>query len=159
MSYEHQRYLAERPDGHTLDGIPGDCYRTCLAVVVDLPRDEVPHFALFGSSCDDYTRRWVRDRFPGWDIGWYVPAWPPFENPEAIDPVLQRFVVATGPSPRGPFLHCVVIDSHSGDLVHDPHPSGAGRAGDIVCVDAIVPAYDPPPEEPVALPSRALAVT
>jgi len=26
------------------DGAEGDCYRTCLAMVLDLDRDEVPHF-------------------------------------------------------------------------------------------------------------------
>lgn len=155
MTFPHQRYLAQRPDGHTLDGIPGDCYRTCVAIVVGLERDEVPHFVMFGSSCDDLTRRWVRETFPGNDLGWYLPSpWPLFEDVDQRDE-LQRYAVATGPSPRGRFPHCVVVDAVTGDLVHDPHPSGAGLAGDWTCIDLIVPEYDPAPAEPIALAASA----
>lgn len=147
MRYESQRYLAERPDGHTLDGTPGDCYRTALAAVVSLARDEVPHFAQY-HRFDDAVRRWVRDTFEGYDLGWYLPTpWPLVESPSPI----QQLAIATGPSPRGDWMHCVVIDAVTGDLVHDPHPSGEGLAGDITCIDLLVPTYDPAPEAAIAL--------
>lgn len=152
-SYPHQAYLAQRPDGRTLDGTPGDCYRTCVAILVDQDRDAVPHAVLFGDSCDDVIRRHVRATRPGWDLGWYLPTpWPLYADPDQAAPC-QQLAIATGPSPRGPFLHCVVVDAFTGDLVHDPHPSGAGLAGDITTIDVLVPAYDPPPADPIALPA------
>lgn len=153
MTYPHQLYLAERPDGHTLDGIPGDCYRVCVAVLLDVDPESLPHFVMFGPSCDDVTRRTVREVRPGWDLVWLMPSpWPPYDDP-ANAAECQQLAIATGPSPRGPFLHCVVIDAITGDLVHDPHPSGAGLAGEIVCIDALVPAYEPAPAEPIPLPA------
>lgn len=146
-TFEHQKYLAERPDGHTAKGIPGDCYRTALAVVLDLRRDEVPHFALLEHDAETAARTWVRDRFPGWDIDWFpaVP-WPIQWAKLGIEiGDMQRRAVATGRSPRGHWSHCVVIDTISGDLIHDPHPSGDGLLGAITSVDLIVPAYDPAP--------------
>lgn len=149
--FPHQRFLAGRPDGHTLDGVPGDCYRVCVAILLDLPVDQVPHFVMFGTSCDDVVRRFVRDVAPGSDLGWYLPTPWPLVHPEAAG-FLQRYAIATGPSPRGPFPHCVVVDATTGDFVHDPHPSGDGLVGDITFVDMIVPAYEPPPAAPIALP-------
>lgn len=153
MTYPTQRYLAARPDGHTLDGIPGDCYAACIAILLDVPLDDLPHFVMHGDRWWDLTRRTVRDLRPGLDIQCFTPSpWPLYDDPDALDPS-QRLCVATGPSPRGPFLHCVVIDSITGDLVWDPHPSRDGLAGDITLVDLLVPAYDPAPADPIALPA------
>lgn len=139
----------ERADGHDADGIPGDCWRTAIACILDLHPSEVPHFiALFeGMDADEddpltekfgpwwwrETRRWLRAR--GRDIG---------VHPEPVPPYVEDYVLLTGPSPRGDFMHVVVGDRY-GKLVHDPHPSRMGLVGDPVESAAIVGLLDPPP--------------
>lgn len=157
MTYPHQQYLAERPDGHTLDGIPGDCFRTCVGILLDTNPETLPHFVMHGAKWWDVTRRTIRQITDGaYDLNTFTPSpWPLWNEPDQIDG-WQRLAIATGPSPRGPFPHCVVIDSITGDFVHDPHPSGDGLAGPIVQVDLLVPLYDPAPAEPIALPAGPL---
>ena len=47
----HQTILADPVRG---DGQPGNCYQAAIASVLELPLDEVPHFATF---CDDWVER------------------------------------------------------------------------------------------------------
>lgn len=141
-----QALLAEREDGHTAAGIPGNCLQAAVASLLELPIDEVPHFAVY---VDWFAamRRWARERdgdftyFPWpvpeeYSVGWAsIRAWAG-EHPEFR-------VLLGGPSPRGPFEHEVVgnVDLAT---VHDPHPS---RAGLLEVSDVIVYClpYDPPP--------------
>lgn len=159
MTYPTQQYLAQRPDGHTLDGIPGDCYRICVAILLDVPVASIPHFVMHRSSWWHVTRRTVREVRPGWDIECFLPTpWPLWEEPSGIAEC-QRFAIATGPSPRGPFPHCIVIDSVTGDEVWDPHPSRAGLAGVIEQVDVLIRPYEPDPERPISLPAVEVAAS
>lgn len=154
-TYPHQRYLAERPDGHMLDGTPGDCFRTCVAILLEVDPQSLPHFVMHGDRWWDVTRRTIRQITDGaYDLNTFTPSpWPLWTDSEGISP-WQQLAIASGPSPRGPFQHCVVIDSITGDLIHDPHPSGAGLAGPITQVDLLVPPYEPDPADPIALPRR-----
>lgn len=145
MTPADQRYLAERPDGHTRDGVPGDCYAACWASLLDVPLDDVPHFALFGHGWEDVLRRWLRAG--GLDSMWRAPVGGKVE----LEGTLNLQGIATGPSPRGRWTHCVVVDLLTLETLHDPHPSRAGLAGPPVFVDLIVAPYDPPPAEPIAL--------
>lgn len=87
-----QRILAStaRGDGHNGLGIAGDCMRACLASLLDLPYDQVPHFVHYGDGrpiqeiqtddplIDEHgalwyrrCRRWMRARghdFGSWDL-------------------------------------------------------------------------------------------
>lgn len=153
MSYPTQRYTAERPDGHTLDGTPGDCFAACIAVLLDVDLEQIPHFVMHGDHWWDVTRRTVRELRPGWDLTCAMPSpWPPYLGDVEEWVECQHLAIATGPSPRGGFMHCVVIDTVTGEMVWDPHPSRAGLAGDIVELDLLVTAYDPAPADPIALP-------
>lgn len=153
-TYPDQQYLAQRPDGHTLDGIPGDCYRVCLAVLLEVPVDQVPHVVMHLREWWDLTRRTVRELRPGWDITYATPSpWPPYLEPVDDWAECQSLAIASGLSPRGPFQHCVVIHAVTGELVHDPHPSRAGLTGDITELDLLVRPYEPDPAPPIALPS------
>lgn len=92
-------------------GIPGDCMRTAVASLLDLPTDAVPHFALFdapGAWYDAFTL-WLQGR--GLKI-----------KPLRRDDV-DRPCLAIGMSPRG--VEHVVVWGASG-LLHDPHPSQSG---------------------------------
>lgn len=126
-----------RNDGHAADGTPGDCFRACLAMLLGVDLTDVPHVVSYVSWWD-LTRRTVGELLPGFDVGCYAPEFPLYPDAE------PRLVIASGPSPRGPFAHAVIVDARTGDLVHDPHPSRAGLAV-IEDVIALVPPYAPPP--------------
>jgi hypothetical protein len=112
---------------NAVTGIPGDCWRACIASVLDLPADEVPHFvSLYWSEEDPTlwyfeTASWLKER--GYALETWAPGPPPRYN---------GYAIASGPSPRGDFKHAVVryvaAQSADGMLVwdaHDPHPSRA----------------------------------
>lgn len=92
-------------------GIPGDCMRTAVASILDLPVEAVPHFVLF-----DAPGAWFQV-FTIWLAGRGL----------RIDPLpasnVDRECLAIGTSPRN--VEHVVIWGPDG-LVHDPHPSRAG---------------------------------
>jgi hypothetical protein len=150
------RHLASirRRDGHTIDGIPGDCFRCSLAYVWGIPADAVPHFGLYLSWWAE-ARRWVRwasgDRYDLWYVdlddphGWdQVP-----DMPAGQDDFDAELVVMGGPSPRGPFGHAVAGRLVDGwpigfDMEFDPHPSAAGLL-DVVELFVIRPAVFPLP--------------
>lgn len=132
------RVLADprRGDGADAAGVMGDCFRACLASLLELDLDDVPHAVHFVTWFDE-VRRFMRAQI-GSDAGCYEPRWPLYDDG------IGRPVIASGPSPRGPWWHSVIVDSTTGELMHDPHPSRAGilEVSDVI---AIVPAYDPPP--------------
>ena len=93
-------------------GTVGDCFRACIASVLELPADAVPHFALLGN-------RWSRvaDAFCealSRDLEWHDG-----EPPDDI------WAIVTVQSPRGSDVRHSVI-YRGGKMVHDPHPSRAG---------------------------------
>lgn len=120
-----QRHTASlrRRDGHTIDGIPGDCFRTALAYLLGARPHDVPHFALYLNWWEE-IRRWVRAH-DGRDL-YYVDVtvlghWDLIPGGVSDD----ALVLIGGPSPRGPFGH-VCVGHRDGSLVWDPHPSRAG---------------------------------
>jgi hypothetical protein len=120
--------------------VPGDCWRTAIACLLDLrePTD-APHF--IHEHADGHDTAWweasvafVADRVPaGQSLVLIKPRFPVYEDPENGNP----HVIATGPSPRGDWLHSVVVDARTGELVWDPHPSRAGLAGPVEDVAVI----------------------
>lgn len=113
-------------------GLIGDCFRACVASILELDPFTVPNF------CEE---DWGKEK----DFSWYkamlkwlhprgltyfdiqVPAefhgrW--FEGPAASG--FETFHILSGISPRG-IQHSVV--ARNGIIVHDPHPSRAGLAG------------------------------
>ena len=146
MIAQTQTLLAEREDGHTAAGLPGNCLQAAVASLLDLEVDQVPHFALY---VDWFAamRRWARDTREG-DFTYfefpvpeqYATAW---ESVVAWGREHDAHLLLSGPSPRGPFWH-VVVGNVDLEVVHDPHPS---RAGLVEVRDAIVycAPYDPPP--------------
>lgn len=110
-----------RGDGHDAQGRPGDCWKTCIAAILDLPMEAVPHFVEFGDAWWDKTRDFVNAATDGMkEILWWEHVG---HAPHGIE-----FFIATGDSPRGDFQHAVIADN-TGQTIHDPHPSRAGLAG------------------------------
>ena len=132
----HQTILADpaRNDGHDANGQPGNCYQAAIASVLELPLDEVPHFATFARDWFEQSAPWFRQR--GMIRSFYHEqalkdlSWPLYLAPgadfwgERVSHIVAA--LGAGPSPRGPFRHVVVLDPDSGAMIHDPHPSGAG---------------------------------
>lgn len=128
LERQHQRYtdttaahLAGDPDA-----VPGDCWRTALACLLGVPRDEVPHFVHLhpeeGPAWWHASVAWVEEQCPGWTLVNIAPAFPVYLEPEAA----PRRALLTGQSPRGDWHHVVVVDAITGGLVHDPFPGGGG---------------------------------
>lgn len=124
--------------------VPGDCWRTAIACLLGLADPaEVPHFIHEhdGMTVPDRwwhaTVEWVEAYLPGWTLGGYDPTFPLYDSPHA-----PPHVIASGPSPRGPWLHSVVVDARTGALVWDPHPSRAGLAGPPVDLAALITRTD-----------------
>lgn len=92
----------------------GDCMSACIASILELPLDDVPHFV----KHDDWIERrdnWLRQRglcaiHGTFHVG---TEW----RPAALH-------ILYGKSPRWDGLHCVVARGH--EILHDPHPSRAG---------------------------------
>jgi hypothetical protein len=90
------------------DGRPGNCLQACIASLLDLPLDDVPHFLLH----DDWTG--ALEQFLT-AHGRRLHAQPASDH--------CAYGMAWGPSKRG-VRHAVVWAD--GRMAHDPHPSHAG---------------------------------
>lgn len=102
--------------GGNEDGVTrGNCWQTCIASVLDLPLETVPHFVDIDEQGGEdwwfHTIRWLRER--GLEL--YV-------SEDHLD--TGEYYLVTGKSPRGDFHHVVVYKD--GKLAHDPHPSDKG---------------------------------
>lgn len=127
-------------------GILGNCYQACLASVLGIPLDTVPHFVALhgpeqlgaGPIWWAEARRWIR-REHDRDLAMFdiTPEHPTPCSMYAGEPAdWQAFGIGSVPSPRGPFEHAVVVNL-DGDVVHDPHPSRASMGGTITVVDLL----------------------
>lgn len=101
----------------------GNCLQACVASVLDLPLWMVPAFDDLrrGVSMQEGVDLWARRMFG-------------LQYIRTIGHEIDRlpaFYIVSGPSPRGGGIYHAVVYSH-GELVHDPHPSGAG----VVSVDS-----------------------
>lgn len=121
-----QKFLVE-------NGEVGDCWRCCIAAVLGLPAEEVPHFlrnedGTLNHSIDADTQSWLNERgyvmlfanALGMSMGLHFPRWgkKPFDLPALI---------TCGPTERSRGLgkHHAVVTIGDG-IVYDPHPSEAG---------------------------------
>ena len=103
-----------KPVTQTIFTAPGgDCMAACVASILDLPLDAVPNPQ-------------------GEDSAWFL-EWVAFLAPYNLsiltfldggDWIPRGYSILCGKSPRGDWNHAVVC--FDGEMVHDPHPSGAG---------------------------------
>ena len=105
------------------DHTKGDCFKTCVAMILDLPQDDVPNF------CAAPKDEWWQ-LFQKWLEALHLTA---IEVDIAKHPLccVTRGTpcIVTGKSPRGSWLHSVVaeaMDEQGFEYLHDPHPSDAG---------------------------------
>lgn len=132
MKPVYQTILADptRGDGCDAEGRPGNCYQAAIASALELPLDDVPHFAAFGTGWLKQSEKWFRNR--GIVRAFYCeplcyPLW--VASGTLIEGIPVTGIIAVlgaGLSPRGEFWHAVVLSPESGEMIHDPHPSGRG---------------------------------
>lgn len=111
----------------------GDCFRCCIAAVLQRPAIEVPHFVEIGEqtgkSADALAQKWLHEQ-GYWLLKSDVTSLygPPFYiSRYAEDPVDVLPVICCGPTVRSKKptnTHCVVMDGET--VLYDPHPSEAG---------------------------------
>lgn len=115
----------------------GNCLSACIASILDLSVQEVPTFV---AEHDWFSamERWLAER------GWGVVVWPVQEGPPWYVSS-GVYGIASGPSPRGPWSHSVVVRVEDGQIVvaHDPNPSGEGLDGMARDVTFLVPLPTP----------------
>lgn len=124
MKYHKQTILHDPANGKW-----GDCFRTCLACLLDLDPHEVPHF-MHGGDLDmgevwASVDEWLSERGLQRAV---------FAFQADVDEVLQTMghmnptvaYMLMGESPRGT-NHEVV--ARGGEIVNDPHPEGGGLVG------------------------------
>lgn len=108
------------------NGIHGDCQRAVIASLLELPIEDVPHFAK--DHYQDPDSYWTAlQSFLGCHGYAYVTVKPGeahfFGDLEGV------YHEIAGQSPRDPqVMHAVV--GLDGKIVHDPHPDKTGLAGD-----------------------------
>ena len=98
--------------------IKGDCFRACVASIMELPIDALPNFCSLPPDWWERFGQWLRER------GW---ACVEVQLPATFAVPFDTWVIFSGKGPRG-VMHSVVGElkygSPSATLVHDPHPSG-----------------------------------
>lgn len=105
-------------------GLPhGNCMAACVASVLELPLAEVPNFVDHGDQWWAKLVEFLASR--GFAVVWCRREAYACDQID-LSPMIAsgHFLIVSGQSPRGDFLHCVI--EHRGKLVHDPHPSRAG---------------------------------
>lgn len=116
-----------KPVMQTEFGERGDCVRACVASILELKVEDVPHFLLDDDGEID------EDGATGRLVNWlalrnkrlrHVWVWPGFHK--CLRPIC--YCMGAGKSPRGITAgHMVVYQG--GVLAHDPHPDGQGLDG------------------------------
>lgn len=126
--YEKQMYKHD-PE----NGVYGDCYRTCLATILGIARDKVPHYvsstdkAVWAIEIQPKYVEWLSDRglqeldIPVTGLGLeQVLDW---QQSRSVFPVPS---ILTGTSSGG-CNHCVVV--YDGKIEHDPSLNDSGIIG------------------------------
>jgi len=93
----------------------GNCLQACVASVLELPLENVPHFCL--------EENWVMALASFLSRFGLAPLIFDFDACQADDWKPTGFHLIGGKSPRG-ILHSVV--GYNGEIVHDPHPASDG---------------------------------
>jgi len=103
-------------DQQHIDPKTGDCFRCCVASILDLSWRDVPNFMEHpGDAWWTAVQEWLAARNLRCEVAL------------ADDYVPPGYWIASGKSPRGDYHHAVVM--HGCTVAHDPHPSRAGLDG------------------------------
>ena len=104
----------------------GDCHRACIASVLELSIDDVPHFGLLSSREGRIVELQFLAKY-GYTIYSIYGDGAMGNHPEMLNDD-NEYYFAIGPSPRDKTISHQVV-CHKGEIVHDPHPDKSGLAG------------------------------
>jgi hypothetical protein len=94
-------------------GVGGNCVQACVASILELPMEKVPHFLELAQTPDQWEVAF-EDWLEQLGIG----------NVRLMSHFcFEGYYLCTGPTVRGTKHMCVYFD---GRLAHDPHPSKSG---------------------------------
>lgn len=124
------------------NGQPGDCWRCCIAAILQVPAETVPHFLKLeregGKSMDHATQKWLNEKgyclIRAADLFQFHYFWDTSVEPPPY--------IACGPTERSRGMgkhHAVVMVDQK--IVYDPHPSNAGLTAISYCY-LIMPLFD-----------------
>lgn len=126
----------------------GDCFRACVASILDLSLDDVPHFFEHSGVNDFMTQaEWVQVRCFAREHQRYATHLDPDGDPAGPNDLpyiaMLRMTgepyIAIGKSPAGDWGHCVVMQGT--EFVHDPSPSGRFLDGEPWLYVALLPGH------------------
>lgn len=127
----------------------GNCYPACLASMLSLRLEDIPHFYGVATKTPDGLDVTVNDDWPqimAWahSQGWSVLSWPWRDLNDFMHGSLKgALVIVSGKSPRFASCEHAVVGRLTGDggweLVHDPHPSRDGLDGTPTSVEVWMP--------------------
>jgi hypothetical protein len=124
-----------KPVDQTIFGHPnGDCFRACVASILELPIEDVPNWAAEGRGVVHAAMDWIHNRGHAClNIQWE----PEYEKHQYLSTGMERvYCILGGVSPRSTpesrLYHAVVghAAGWSFEIDHDPHPSRAGIVGE-----------------------------
>ena len=110
----------------TRDGsVRGNCFRACLASILEIDIDSIPAFEDMGSEWHkpffDFLRQHDLE-FHGtgrFNSEFHVDLFPKYEG-------IDGYVIVGGKSPREWVTRGHAVLYRNGELAHDPHPEGGG---------------------------------
>jgi hypothetical protein len=96
----------------------GNCWSACIASLLEVPLEIIPSFCVDDpDNWWDNTCKWLEENYGLWML-----------NLEYTSCTPKGYWIATGKSPRGDFLHCIIY--YDNKMVFDPHPSDLGIIGE-----------------------------
>ena len=109
----------------------GDCFRACVASILERPVESVPNFVRKNQTDEELWK--LHNSWAANENFRYVLIFLEKNRWDVLDNI---FCIASGKSPRGEHYHAVVW--HNG-IIHDPHPSNDFLAEDPAYFILLVP--------------------
>jgi hypothetical protein len=111
------------PDG----SVSGNCFRACLASILEIDIDSIPAFEDMGTSWHEPFWKFLREQnldFEG--TGYFKnPNYDGMEKLKAYEGI-DGFIIVNGKSPRAWVTRGHSVVYKNGEMIHDPHPSSDG---------------------------------
>ncbi len=110
----------------------GDCWRACIATLLERSIDEVPNFAEW--YLEDEGEAW--QKYLGWlaERGWFIAYFPGngiHDAPYSMALPGDTPIMVTVQSPRGPWNHCVIMTADMTKVLWDPFPNAPGERAEM----------------------------
>lgn len=122
----HKQLVSHDPE----TGAWGDCYRTCIAGLMDLHPSEVPPPYANGLIPAEEAMEQMRDFLRGRNCSLLYVAWWADHTPQQWEFPEDMCYILSGDSPNFPGTgHSVIAQGPNRRIVWDPSPSGKGLAG------------------------------